>query len=312
MPGPYAHITLLYELMRPGRLKSIFSPLSGFDVALETYFSYCVLGAVSPDYPNLVRGNAAAAQWADAMHYTRACEMITSGIRCVRNTKEAARNKQLAWLLGYCAHVATDVTIHPVVQVRVGLYAENQRQHRVCEMNQDSHIYHRMNLGEIGEADLYALAVTQCSTPGDRSCLDPDIASIWEGMLADVHPGLFATNPPDSSSWHREFVAIVDDCAAGPVRLFPLACVIAEKMGLTYPVFSAVDPTFIEEQTVPTERLLSLYYDDIFFQAIGNVMMIWRQVEQAVFAEDSAPLPLFGDWNLDNGRDEHGRLVFWQ
>jgi Zinc dependent phospholipase C len=76
-----------------------------------------VLGAVSPDYPNLARDSGTASQWADAMHGTRACEMITSGIRRVRVAEEAARDKQLAWLLGYCAHVVTDATIHPIRKV---------------------------------------------------------------------------------------------------------------------------------------------------------------------------------------------------
>ena len=37
-----------------------------------------------------------------------------------------AQQKGLAWLLGYCAHVATDVTIHPVVEMKVGPYDENK------------------------------------------------------------------------------------------------------------------------------------------------------------------------------------------
>src|SRR5450631_1937008 len=109
MPGPYAHITLLHELIQPERLESIFSPFSAAPAALKTYFPYCTLGAVSPDYPNLARGDGSPSRWADAMHYTRACDMIFSGIRRVRNTQGTARDKQLAWLLGYCAHVATDV-----------------------------------------------------------------------------------------------------------------------------------------------------------------------------------------------------------
>lgn len=311
MPGPYAHITMLYELMRSARLKSIFSPLSGFDAALEKYFHYCTLGAVSPDYPNLARGDINASQWADAMHCTRACEMAESGIRRVRGAKGAARGKQLAWLLGYCAHVAADVTIHPVVQAKVGVYAENQRQHRICEMNQDSYIYRRMNLGEIGESDTLALTVAQCSNTDDRSRLDRDIVILWEGMFADVHPELFEAHPPDCSSWHREFVAMVAACGAGAERLFPLAGVIAARTGLAYPAYKSVDRQFVAEQMVPSEWPFHLHYDDIFDLAACNVTTVWRQVEHAVCADDATYLSRFGDWNLDTGRDEHGRLVFW-
>ena len=47
------------------------------------------------------------------------------------------KRKRLAWLFGYAAHVTMDVTIHPIVELKVGPYAENKRAHRVCEMHQD-------------------------------------------------------------------------------------------------------------------------------------------------------------------------------
>ncbi|MEI6209794.1 MAG: zinc dependent phospholipase C family protein [Desulfuromonadales bacterium] len=312
MPGPYAHITLLHELTLPAGLPSLFSPSSGFESALTTYFPYCTLGAVSPDYPNLAGGNGAAAQWADAMHYTRACEMMTRGIERVGNSQGVVRDKQLAWLLGYCAHVATDVTIHPVVRAKVGEYAENRRQHRICEMNQDGYIYRRMNLGEIGESDYFALTVAQCSNSDDGAELDHDIVALWEGMLADVHPDLFEADPPDTVSWHRELVAMAARSRGDAVRLFPLAGVIAAKMELAYPAYKMVDRQFIEELAVPSERPLCLHYDEIFDHAVGNVGILWKLVERAVCAEDPADQPTFGDWNLDNGCDEHGRLVFWE
>jgi hypothetical protein len=312
MPGPYTHITLLHELMRPVRLNSIFSSSSGFVSALEAFFPYCSLGSISPDYPNLALSDGSAFQWADAMHCIRACEMISSGISRVRGAKGTARDKQLAWLLGYSAHVAADVTIHPVVQAKVGVYAENQRQHRICEMNQDSYIYRRMDLGEVGESDTYALTIAQCSNSDDRTQLDRDIVTLWHGMFEDVHPELFVAHQPDSSSWHRGFVARVSGCTAGEVRLFPLAAVIAAKLGQAYPSFEMVDRQFVEEQLVPSERPLNLHFDDIFDLAAGNIVTVWRQVEQAVCAAKTSDLPTLGNWDLDTGRDEHGRLVFWE
>ncbi len=312
MAGPYAHITLMHELVRPGRLEKIFSPASGFEGIVSEYFPYCVLGAVSPDYPNLARGNSQASCWADAMHYTRACEMMVRGILRVRNCCGAAREKQLAWLLGYCAHVAMDVTIHPIVQARVGGYAENERHHRICEMNQDSYIYQRMGLGEIGESDHFALTIARCGNPDDRIGLDSDIVMLWEGMLEDVHPEMFAAYPPDSTRWHREFIAKAIDCRAGEVRLFPLAGVIAAKTGLTYPAYKKVSRQYIVEQLVPTEIPYCLDYDDIFDEAADNVAEVWRSVEKAINAVGTTDMPSFSDWNLDSGRDEHGGLVFWE
>jgi hypothetical protein len=237
--------------------------------------------------------------------------MIASGIERVRSTKRADCDKLLSWLLGYCAHVVADVTIHPIVQAKVGVYAENQRQHRICEMNQDSHIYRRMNMGEIGETDYFAQTVAKCSNSDDITLLDRDIVTLWEGMLEDVHPELFIAHPPDILSWHREFVFMVAGFAADAVRLFPLAGVIAAKMGMAYPAYATVDRKFIEEQMVPSERLHYLHYDDIFDHAVGNIAAVWTIVEQAICEDVSARLPMFGDWNLDNGRDEYNMLVFW-
>ncbi len=311
MPGPYAHITLLQELMRPGRLESIFSASSCYATALSKYFHYCALGAVSPDYPNLARNDRDSCRWADAMHQIRACQMITSGIRRIRENRGTVRNKQLAWLLGYCAHVAMDVTIHPIVQAKVGVYAENQRHHRICEMNQDSYIYRRMDLGEIGVSDIFARTVAQCSDRADSTQLDHDIVSLWEGMLGDVHPELFANHPPDCASWHWEFITCVAGSNIDAMKLFPLADLIASKMNLTYPSYDLVARQYIEDLEIPAENPQRLHYDEIFDHAADNVAALWRVVEQAVYDENKINLPVFGDWNLDDGRDELGRLVFW-
>lgn len=311
MPGPYAHITLLNELMQPDRLSSIFSPSSRFPAILKKYQSYCMLGAVSPDYPNLIQGNSSVKQWADAIHCQRACKMIASGIELIKRAEETVREKQLSWLLGYCAHVATDVTIHPVVHAKVGEYAENQRQHRICEMNQDSYIYRRMKLGEIGDSDSFAMTILKCSNTDDKTRLDSDIATLWEVMLKDVHQELSIANPPDVSSWHSEFVADTVKCAADAERLFPLAGVISAKISLDYPVYEAVDRQYIAELIVPKEKPLQLHYDDIFYHATCNVAVVWMLIERAVCEIDLPQLTDFGDWNLDTGRDEHNRLVFW-
>lgn len=311
MPGPYAHITLLHELMRPDRLESIFASASDIPAILVNHFPYAVLGAVSPDYPNLARYDDHAYGWADAMHCTRTCEVVSSGIRHVRSAEGTTRDKQLSWLLGYCSHVAADMTIHPVVEAKVGPYAGNQRQHRICEMNQDSYIYRRMALGEIGEAADFAMAVARCGNDGDRTQLDRAIASLWSNMLEDVHQELFAAHPPDIASWHREFIAAVDSHDGKDLQLFPLAGVIATGMELAYPSYAAVDLQFVEKQLVPSAKPFQLHYDAIFDLAVCNVTTVWGLLEQAICANGPLHLPDSGKWNLDTGRNELGRLVFW-
>jgi Zinc dependent phospholipase C len=311
MPGPYAHITLLHELIKQDKLEYMFSPSSEFSDIIKKYFPYCALGAVSPDYPNLARKDNNAYRWADAMHYTRACEMITSGIKLLRYSEGAVRDKQLAWLLGYCAHVATDVTIHPIVQAKVGVYSENQRQHRVCEMNQDSYIYSRMNLGEIGQSDLFARTITKCSDSACGTLLDRDIVNLWSAMLEEVHPDLFIAHPPVIELWHSEFVTMVEDYRDENIRLFPLAAIIADRMDLAYPKYIEIDQQFLRKQLIPTPTAQNMHYNDIFDHAVDNVADLWNQVELAVYDDNNFSEFILGDWNLDNGLDENDKLVFW-
>lgn len=122
MPGAYAHITLVNMLREPKRLESIKSFPTDAISAILDYFKFCELGAVSPDYPYLALGDSNAKKWADEMHYTRTGSMIHAGVRLLKNMQGESKRKGLAWLLGYSAHVATDVTIHPVVELKVGDY----------------------------------------------------------------------------------------------------------------------------------------------------------------------------------------------
>jgi hypothetical protein len=82
-------------------------------------------------------------------------------------------------------------------------------------------------------------------------------------------------------------------------------------MGVAYPAYDAIDQQYVTGQEVPTDKPVYLHYDDIFDRAVGNVAIVWSMVVQAVFADSTASLPMFGDWNLDDGRDEYGMLVFW-
>ncbi len=311
MPGPYAHITLINELMKYDRPDVIFSQSSRLRAVLQKYYPYCALGAVSPDYPNLLAKDATAPLWADAMHCYDAAEMIVRGLELVINSERAVRDKQLAWLLGYAAHVAADMTIHPVVQAKVGVYSENQVQHRICEMNQDSYIYNRMNLGEIGDSGYFAKIVAKCSVIDDTNPLDRDIATLWEGILQDVHPEFFAGNPPDSSSWHSEFVEIGVSCSTKSKDLFPLASIISAKVGMDYPAYEEIDMQFVEAQLIPAEKPFSLHYNNIFHHALCNAALLWRSIERAVSTLDPSDIPDFTGWNLDTGRDARARLVYW-
>lgn len=308
MPGAYAHLTLVNVLKEPNRLEATPDfPVEAVPAVLD-YFKYCELGAVSPDYPYLAVGDRNAAKWADAMHYTRTGSMIHAGIWHLRGVTGETRRKGLAWLLGYAAHVAMDVTVHPVVELKVGPYEQNKTDHRECEMHQDAYIFQRLNLGDVGLSEHLDTGVCACGSNNER-VLDPDIRILWEHMLHQVHPDAVTSNPPDIDKWHRSFKKVVDNIAEEGNKLLPLARHVAVNLGLTYPARNEVNADeFINNLRIPIGRIS---YDQVFDKAVSRVGEVWALVASGVLQDDDSFATKIGDWNLDNGKDNQGRFVFW-
>ncbi len=306
MPGAYAHITLVNEAREPARLEAAgLRPEAR--LALGRWLSYAELGAVSPDYPYLVV-NKSANKWADLMHYQHSGEMIKAGVDVVKGLAGPEREKAFAWLLGYMAHVVTDVTIHPVVELKVGDYEQHKKEHRICEMNQDAYIYHRLNLGDVGQAEHLDSGVSHCSE-ADGS-ISESIAGVWQEMLQRCHTDAFAANPPRINDWHLGFRSMVDTIAEEGYRLVPLARHVAVDCGLTYPAFDNVDRAeFIDHLETPAGVLT---YDQVFDRAREHVIRHWCVVADGVTRNSNAYQTVFGNWNLDTGRDETGKLVLWE
>ncbi len=309
MPGPYAHITLVNELRDSGGLDALFSDTPAAPAALRENFHFCELGSVSPDYPNLAPATGRAGEWADAMHYQHTGAMVRRGIELVKAHRGAGKNKMLAWLLGYSAHVVADATIHPIVRCKVGDYFENRKQHRVCEMNQDAYIIRRMGLGEIGESGCLNERMKACGDAANKVMLDRDIADLWSAMLRDVHPELYAANPPDIHAWQEGFCVMAAVGHEDGCHLFPLARVIATRNDLSYPAHDGTGRQFIDQLDVPVGAPQD--YDAIFGKAAGHVGEVWGVVARGVLTDDTEYRSLLGDWNLDTGLDENGRLVYW-
>jgi hypothetical protein len=189
MPGAYAHITAV-NLARERLEEQEAFPHEGLSIVFD-WLKYIELGAVGPDYPylDIVDGSMAAA-WADAMHWDRTGSRIKVGIRVLANMQPStAREKALAWLLGFTAHVLMDVTLHPMVGIKVGPYEENKKAHRTCEMNQDTYIFQtRINL-KIHYARYLKDGICRCSDPADEDKIDPDIFYVWNEMFKDVDMG---------------------------------------------------------------------------------------------------------------------------
>lgn len=308
MAGAYAHITLVNIAREPARLEAGPGMPAAAIAALLDWFKYCELGSVSPDYPYLsIGGNQTV--WADRMHCEHSGDMVKAGVQALRSLQGETRRKTCAWLLGYAAHVITDATIHPVVELKVGAYAQNQRAHRECEMHQDAYIFQRLNLGQIGLSEHLDSGIGTCGATANPAAIDPDIGNIWDEMLRACYPAAHAAAAPQIDRWHRGFRSIVDDIAEEGNRLLPIARHVAVGCGLTYPAASAIDRrACIDELAVPGGRLS---YEQVFDKALTHTIEAWHLIADAVFGDDARYQTAFGDWNLDTGRDPAGRLALW-
>lgn len=308
MPGAYAHITM-GNVVR-GLIRRDSETPANVRVASSDYLRYVELGCVSPDYPYLDFLNGDASSWADAMHYTNTTAMIKSGAARVAALHGGLQTKCLAWLLGYAAHVAGDVTVHPIVERKVGPYADNKTAHRICEMHQDAYIYAtRMQLGDIGLAehlDGTNSGIMSCHRDGDTRRIDDGIFDLWMGMFEDAYPDACATKPPDIEAWHGKFgprVDIIEDGGTLP----PFAHHVAASQGLTYPDAANLDE-FINALETPQGVMA---YDAIFDRACTNIIGLWRKIGLAVDTGNMDALADLKSWNLDTGKDETDTLVFW-
>jgi zinc dependent phospholipase C len=310
MPGAFAHLTLVNIARETPRLGAV----PGFPRAaislLQRYSSYCELGAVSPDYPYLAVTHVGAKHWADKMHYDHTGDIVYAGVQRLRRMSGPAQQRGLAWLLGYTAHLTTDVTIHPVVERKVGPYEQNKLAHRVCEMNQDAYIFDRLDLGGIGLAEYLDSGIATCRHSSDASRLDEVITTLWTGMLRDVHEGEAARNSPDPDCWHIAFKFLVDKIAENGGWLVPLSRHTIGDTGTFYPHRKDVDRQYIDALEVPGGGRMS--YDDIFDMAVRNVVDRWRAVACSVLEGSDECLASVGNWNLDTGVDASNRLVFWR
>lgn len=315
MPGAYTHLTLVNLAREPHRLTAAgLTPAVG--KALLKHLKYLELGAVSPDLPYLTLNlmqwppglDARAKQWADKMHYERTGQVLAAGLNALRGRSGLAWDKGVAWLFGYAAHVGADLTIHPVVELKVGPYHANQLEHRRCEMYQDAHVFNRLNLGKIGDSEHLDSGIRRCTDASGR--LDPTIQDLWRAILAEVYPDSYSTNEPQPADWHAGFGGLLDTVEEG-TGLFAWARHVGAHTGITYTTPEDIDYGYIEALSVPGGA--QMHYDGLFNQAIENVLRFWGQMADGLVNADAPIFSQLGNWNLDTGRDtDTGQYVFWR
>ncbi len=320
MPGTFAHITLVDTICQDADvLDGIDSLTPSMKRALMRFSNFCELGAISPDAPYLKLLSKDAARWANVMHYWKTADFIRRAVPYLYPMNFGATDTQkcFAWLFGYTAHLVADFTVHPVVNLRVGPYEQNKRMHRLCEMNEDVYIFHKLGFGSISTAEyIKRCGIESCANEADEDKLDPVIRKLWchclEGYPLNtikMKDGLQAPKgSPDPDEWFDHYVDTIDDFVEEGGK-FPLLCgYVAEAEGLVYPDLKKVDQSFIKGLKTPDGTTMS--YDTVFERARRNVIKTWQELGAAFNAGD-ANLFTLANGDLDTGLADNNQSIFW-
>lgn len=236
MSGGYTHITLVQLAIEEVCFKRGDLLHDDAKQALGYWKKFCIVGAVAPDYPYLDVLDSDSSVWADAMHKGHAVALLRNGVAKIRDmANDDIRQKCMAWLFGFAAHVATDGTIHPVVNLKVGPYEQNKTEHRRCEMSQDVYAHSRLNLGVLDFNQQISTNVADTSDVDDQSRMDTDVAQLWQDLLTSVYSGLDPQlRSPKVHDWHSAMHRMMMLGESGNV-LFAFARHVAANKGLVYP-----------------------------------------------------------------------------
>lgn len=307
MSGGYTHITLAQLAIeevrnrRPGLLHDDAKQALGY------WKKFCITGSVSPDYPYLDMLDSDSCAWADAMHKKHGVELLRRGVIKVRDmADENIRQKCMAWLFGFASHVATDGTIHPVVNLKVGPYEQNKTKHRRCEMSQDVYAHHRLNLGALDFNQQISTNINDTSDINNPNRMDSDVSQLWQYLLTEVYVDDPALHAPKVHDWHRAMRAMMKLGEGGNV-LFPFARHVAANQGLVYPV--APEDEFITDLTVPGNAIMD--FEEIFQKAFNNIVELWGWMALSLQHQQS-PLDTLTSWSLDTGIDENNQMIYWK
>lgn len=303
MSGGYTHVTLVQLAIEEAlhHRGDLLHPEAR--QALGMWKKFCIVGAVSPDYPYLDVLHGTSAQWADAMHKGQTAAMMRAFVADVRGTTDAnIRKKCLAWLFGFASHVVVDGTIHPVVNLKVGPYEENKTEHRRCEMSEDVYAQRRLNLGPVECNRQISANILDSSDVEHPDQMDPDIARLWESALSAAYPQL---GVPDVHAWHAAMRKMMQIAESGDA-LIPFARHVAANHGLVYP--AAPEPTYIDSLQVPGNQAMD--FETIFHRALNNVVAMWGWLALALQQQPS-PLDGLASMSLDTGLDANGRMTYW-
>jgi hypothetical protein len=323
MAGAFAHMMVADSLCEePDFLDSAgrIGEIAGY--AVGEFQNFCELGAVSPDLPYLDLLHANSKGWANVMHYWRTSDIIRSGVSYFTSKNLEAHDddllRSLAWLFGYSAHVATDLTVHAVLMASGYPYATNHRGHRFCELNQDAYIFKKVKGADASDVHyIENCGIDSCADPGDPDKLLSAIREVWTSCLScitpsEVHnangePGPTAAPTPDA--WFADYTRRLGEFAeqGGGFVLFFREILVAERVSL--PKSGQVDMKYITDLKTPTGQATN--YDEVFKMTLTNVQTTWLELCAALAAKDQNRFAL-KNADLDTGEaDDDKKQIFF-
>lgn len=302
MPGAYAHLVAAnLALIHPQHSRRL--PSNSRRI-LSQYQRYVELGAVSPDFPYLTITSSDQALWADRMHRKNVDVFLKLALYHVKSLQGNEQDIAYAWLSGYLSHVIADITIHPVIEETVGHYQQNKQAHRLCEMHQDTYIWQRMQLGEIGAKTWLSHHLLLCTSYEGQATLDPIITTLWQDSLTLAFP--LESSIPNINAWFSSFIKVIS-LIEDNYQLFPLSRHVASFLKLTYPKVGELNTAYLEALPTPEG---AMDYDDVFDFCIENIIEYQQLLYDSVFHD--RPLTWISSWSLDTGLNREGQFGVWK
>lgn len=308
MPGGFTHFAVVRQLGINRTLMSIQGMTREIALGLQDAFNYLELGAVSPDLPYLAPFSDGSGEWGNTLHHEKTVETIRSGIRLLPSLTAGSREhkRAAAWLFGYASHVVADMISHPVVNLKVGEYEAHKREHRVCELNQDTYIFQKYFQDAIRNCEYLEHGVKTCTENGQPGKeLAPFLNDFWKRIFIDAYPEKAAPNPAE---WFHQYVELIDRVAEEGCRFLSIIREILEGDGLVYP--EAPDMTYVTDLMSPYGQRIS--FDELFFRFQKETMKVWGDIAQAITRNEPELITL-RNGDLDTGLDlVDNRSIFWK
>jgi len=325
MAGGYTHLTLVRSAITQARRRT-----PALQDVLDYWGRFAYLGAVSPDYPYL----GLDAEWAERMHTGKTDQMVKCAMPLLHQARidhpDAQKwRQQFAWLLGFVSHIIADVTIHPVVNIRVGKYELNKEDHRRCEMNQDVWIYKEITGLDLHVSDNMKGEIRSCGTGID---LNDAVEGLWKTCLEStfspqqIHDGQI-------DKWHAFFIKLIDLAEIG--RKIPVFGRHMVSGAFAYPANNELDQSYFANVAVPVssrvtdtdhpespdfeqpqDRGKPSSFAKIYKKTLGHILEAWKVLADDMFGGGTnlgiQHTTVFGDWSLNTGIDNHSKsLRLW-